>query len=41
MGAQVELRRYPGMPHTINDDEIDASRKLLQDVIAIGQERRP
>jgi len=41
MGAQVELRRYPGMPHTINEDEIDASRKLLQDVIAIGQERRP
>ena len=34
MGAAVELRRYPGMPHTINDDEIDACRKLLQRVIA-------
>jgi phospholipase/carboxylesterase len=33
MGAAVELRRYPGMPHTINDDELDASRTLLQRVI--------
>src|SRR5436853_6254454 len=24
MGAKVELRRYPGMPHTIHDDELDA-----------------
>ena len=30
MGAQVELRRYPGMPHTINEDEIEACRSLLQ-----------
>jgi len=30
MGAKVELRRYPGMPHTISDDELDACRKLLQ-----------
>lgn len=29
MGAQVELRRYPGLPHTINDDELDACRALL------------
>jgi predicted esterase len=34
MGAAVELRRYPGMPHTVNDDEIDACRTLLQHVIA-------
>ena len=34
MGAAVELRRYPGMPHTINDDELDASRKLLKRVTA-------
>jgi|SRR5271170_594466 len=33
MGATVELRRYPGMPHTINDDELDASRTLLRRVI--------
>jgi predicted esterase len=37
MGAQVELRRYPGMPHTINDNEIDACRSLLEGVIS--QER--
>jgi predicted esterase len=29
MGAQVELRRYPGMGHGINEDEIDACRTLL------------
>jgi predicted esterase len=37
MDAKVELRRYPGMPHTINDDEIDVCRKLLQSVIAAKQ----
>ena len=30
MGAKVEVRRYPGMPHTINQDELDACRALLQ-----------
>jgi predicted esterase len=34
MGATVEIRRYPGMPHTINDDELDACRKLLQAAIS-------
>jgi predicted esterase len=29
MGAGVELRRYPGMPHTINEDELDACRALV------------
>ncbi len=33
MGAAVELRRYPGMPHTINDDELEACRKLLRRVV--------
>jgi phospholipase/carboxylesterase len=33
MGAGVQLRRYPGMPHTINDDELDASRELLRRAI--------
>jgi predicted esterase len=37
MGAKVELRRYPGMPHTINEDELDVCRKLLQRVIAAKQ----
>jgi predicted esterase len=30
MGAEVELRRYAGMPHAINEDELDACRKLLR-----------
>jgi predicted esterase len=30
MGGEVEMRRYPGLPHTINSDEMDACRKLLQ-----------
>jgi phospholipase/carboxylesterase len=34
MEAKVELRRYPGMPHTINDDELAACRKLLKRVAA-------
>lgn len=29
MGARVDLRRYPGMPHTINQDELEACRELL------------
>jgi phospholipase/carboxylesterase len=34
MGARVELRRYPGMPHTVNEDELDACRDLLRDLIS-------
>jgi predicted esterase len=34
MGATVELRRYPGMPHTINQDEFTAARNLLQAMLA-------
>jgi len=33
MGAKVQLRRYPGMPHTINDDELTVCRELLRDLI--------
>jgi predicted esterase len=29
MGANVELRRYPGMPHTVNQDEMAVCRRLL------------
>ena len=29
MGATVDLRRYPGMPHTISREEIDACRAIL------------
>jgi predicted esterase len=36
MGAVVELRRYPGMPHGINQEELDAARGLLERVTATG-----
>jgi predicted esterase len=29
MGATVDLRRYPGMPHTINEEEVAAVRALI------------
>ena len=29
MGAKVEVRRYPGMPHTINQEELEVCRELL------------
>jgi predicted esterase len=41
MGAAVELRRYPGMPHTVNEDEIDACRILLQRVASGNGGRKP
>ncbi len=28
-GAEVDLRRYPGMPHTINQDELERVDALL------------
>jgi predicted esterase len=40
MGAEVELRRYPGMPHTIDDDELEACRALLRHIIAAGKARQ-
>jgi phospholipase/carboxylesterase len=30
MGAAVDLRRYPGMPHTINQEEVAVARTMLQ-----------
>jgi predicted esterase len=30
MGAHAEVRRYPGMPHTVNADELEACRTLLK-----------
>lgn len=29
MGAEVTLRRYPGLPHTVNRDELDWLQELL------------
>jgi len=36
MGAAVELRRYPGMGHTINQDELAVSRDLLERIAGSG-----
>jgi len=30
MGAVVELRRYPGLPHTVHEDELEVCRELLR-----------
>jgi predicted esterase len=30
LGATVTLRRYPGLPHTINQDEIDHAKIILR-----------
>jgi predicted esterase len=33
MGARVTLRIYPGMGHTVNEDEIAFARRLLDAVV--------
>jgi len=35
-GAEVDFRRYPGVPHTILDDEIEAARDLVTSLPIIG-----
>ncbi len=32
MGASVDMRIYPGMGHTVHDDEIGAARSILDDI---------
>lgn len=34
MDASVELRSYPGMPHTINKDELETCRAMLKKAFA-------
>ena len=34
MGATIDLRRYPGRPHTISRDELDACRAMLQQLVS-------
>lgn len=38
MGATVDMRGYPGMPHTINADEIAAARAIVRRVVGPGGE---
>jgi predicted esterase len=33
LGAVVEVRRYPGMPHTINEEELDVCRSMLRRMV--------
>jgi len=33
MGAEVQLQKYPGRPHTILPEELDAARSLLRQVV--------
>jgi predicted esterase len=35
LGAVVDLQRYPGLPHSINEDEIARTRALISDVRAV------
>jgi predicted esterase len=32
LGGDVEVRRYPGRPHTISQDEIEACRELIRKI---------
>lgn len=32
-GADLDVRIYPGMPHTVNEDEIEAVRAMLQRLV--------
>jgi phospholipase/carboxylesterase len=34
LGAAVTLRRYPGLPHTINEDEIQQAQNILRRLVA-------
>ena len=38
MGAMVDFRVYPGMAHTINQDELDAVRSMLTEVSAVSSQ---
>jgi phospholipase/carboxylesterase len=41
MGGAVDLRRYAGMPHTVNEDELNACRELLQRVVSVEGKEQP
>ncbi len=41
MGGEIDVRRYRGMPHTINEEEVSAARELLERIIAGAQEGAP
>ena len=38
-GAEVDERIYPGLGHTVIDDEIDAARRILEGIPAAAARR--
>jgi predicted esterase len=40
MGAEVVLRRYPGMAHTVNEEELELTRELMRRVVEEAPPRR-
>lgn len=36
LGGAVTLRRYPGLPHTINQDEMEQAQQLLSPLVVEG-----
>jgi predicted esterase len=40
MGADIDLRRYPGKPHSINLEELHIAKKLLQAAFATNPAKR-
>lgn len=38
LGGDVDTRLYPGMGHTINEDEIEAVRGIMRAVLELGRE---
>jgi predicted esterase len=39
LGAEVTLRRYPGLPHTVHREEIEAVRGMVDGALAAGGTR--
>jgi predicted esterase len=39
LGADVDARLYPGMGHTINEEEVEAVRGMMGAVLDLGRER--
>jgi predicted esterase len=37
LGGVVTLRRYPDLPHTINEDEIREAKRILSRLVAMGR----
>ena len=39
MGASVRVQRYPGMPHTVNQEELEICRAMLEKIVVAPAER--